>query len=159
MDLCFAAEGDYREAFANRDNRPGPILGQNGKQIGEHKGIHNYTIGQRKGLGISSPKPLFVIRLSAKDNSITLGSREEACRREIQATDLNILMAQEMKIGNQVFAKIRSTGDVQPCVITTADDSRVAVKFDRPQFAPAAGQRLVIYNGQDKVIVGGVISD
>jgi len=177
MELCFAAEGDYRAAL---DSRPakGPILNAAGNVVGQHNGIANYTIGQRKGVRIAAGKPLYVIAISGADNSITLGTREQAESREVSAGNVNVLIPELMHprswgfwggISNplpesgaapaleQLYGKIRSQGEPLRCVLTEADTSSISVRFDEPQFAPAPGQRLVLYDGEGRVTAGGVI--
>ena len=156
MELCFAAEGDYRAALGARA-QPGPILDTAGNVIGEHDGIANYTIGQRKGAGVAAGKPLYVIRISAEENSITLGTREQAECRDVRAEDVNVLIPELMRAGETLYGKIRSQGEPSKCALTAADDAAVAVRFDDPQFAPTPGQRLVLYDADGRVAAGGTI--
>lgn len=156
MELCFAAEGDYRAALGARASK-GPILDTNGNVIGEHEGIANYTIGQRKGARIAAGKPLYVIRISAEDNSIMLGTRDQAESRDVRAEDVNVLVPDLMRPGGQMGGKIRSQGEPSKCELIEASESAVAVRFDEPQFAPTPGQRLVLYDAEDRVVAGGVI--
>ena len=156
MELCFAAEGDYRAALGVRPAK-GSILNAAGNVVGQHNGIANYTIGQRKGVRIAAGKPLYVIGISAADNSITLGTREEAESREVSARDVNALIPELMQAGQTLYGKIRSQGEPSRCVLTEADISSISVRFDEPQFAPSPGQRLVLYDEQGRVAAGGVI--
>ncbi len=157
MELCFAAEGDYR-AVLGAEPEPGPILDTEGNVIGEHEGIVNYTIGQRKGAGIAAGKPLYVIRISAEDNSITLGTREQAESRDVRADDVNVLVDDLMRPGERLRGKIRSQGEPSDCELVQADESTMSVRFDEPQFAVTPGQRLVLYDAADRIVAGGVIA-
>jgi tRNA-uridine 2-sulfurtransferase len=158
MELCFAGEGDYRAALtcAGAD-QPGDITDMRGYKIGEHKGIANYTLGQRRGIGFAGGKPLYVGRICARTNTIALGTRQEVSFRTITATGVNTLIPDDLIAGSRVHAKIRSYGEPQPCCLVDADRTRLTVEFDEPQFAPCPGQRLVLYNGDDNIIAGGTI--
>lgn len=156
MELCFAAEGDYRAALDTQHIK-GPILDAAGNVIGEHEGIANYTVGQRKGIGFAGGKPLYVIAISAKDNSITLGTRDQAESHDINVEDLNVLIPELTQPGAEVFGKIRSQGEPAKCQLTDVSEQTMSVRFDEPQFAPTAGQRLVLYDCQGRVVAGGVI--
>jgi tRNA-uridine 2-sulfurtransferase len=158
MELCFAGEGDYRVALsAEQANREGDITDMRGEVIGKHKGIANYTIGQRRGIGYAGGEPLYVGRIDAASNTISLGTREEVSCASISATDLNILIPEECTRDAQVRAKIRSYGEANPCRIAALTDDSITVEFDTPQFAPSPGQKLVLYNTDDSIIVGGTI--
>lgn len=158
MELCFAGEGDYRRALTGSSvTDPGRILDIDGNIIGEHKGIVNYTIGQRRGLGVAGGVPLYVAKIDPKNNTVTLGTREDACEKTISADTLNILLHDAYKPGSSVFAKIRSTGDPHPCKLLKANPNSMTIEFQSPQFAPTPGQRLVIYNDKNHVIAGAVI--
>jgi tRNA-uridine 2-sulfurtransferase len=158
MELCFAAEGDYR-AVLGAESKPGPILDIAGAVIGEHEGIVNYTIGQRKGARVAAGKPLYVIRISAGDNSITLGTREQAESRDVLAEEVNVLIPELMRPGEKLRGKIRSQGEPAECEIIEAAESTTAVRFEEPQFAVTPGQRLVLYDAEDRVVSGGVIAE
>ena len=157
MELCFAAEGDYRAALDARAE-VGPIFDVAGNVIGEHEGIANYTIGQRKGARVAAGKPLYVTRISAENNSITLGTREQTESRNVSAEHVNILMPEMMRPNaGALYGKIRSQGDPSKCELIEADESTLTVRFDESQFAPTPGQRLVLYDDTDRIVAGGVI--
>lgn len=156
MELCFAAEGDYRAALGAPPVK-GPILDTDGNVIGEHDGIVNYTVGQRKGVRVAAGKPLYVISISAERNSITLGAREYVEVHDVSAGDANILLPDLMRVGDALYGKIRSQGDPTRCVLTEVDGPGFSARFDAPQFAPTPGQRLVLYDCHDRVVAGGVI--
>jgi tRNA-specific 2-thiouridylase len=157
MELCFAGEGDYRTALGLPTPEPGPIVDINGKAIGEHTGIWNYTIGQRRGLGIAAGEPRYVIAIDATANSVTVGTREEAGKRSISAGDLNVLIPEQCVEGAQLQGKIRSYSPPAACTVTAMDDTGLQVRFSTPQFAPTPGQHLVLYDGHQRVVAGGDI--
>ena len=156
MELCFAAEGDYRAALGLPPEN-GPVLDVSGNVIGEHKGIVNYTIGQRKGVRIAAHKPMYVISIDAPNNSITIGERKNALKSDVVAENVNILIPEIIMSTSELFGKIRSQGEPTSCVLVQSDDSTIAVRFNEPQFAPTPGQRLVLYDSLDRVVAGGVI--
>lgn len=157
MELCFAGEDDYRNALGERGKRPGHILNSAGEVIGEHTGIVDYTIGQRKGIGIAARKPLFVSDIDPSANTITVSTRTELFRREVSANCVNILIPGLIHPASRLLGKIRSQGDPEPCEITAIGECCVTVIFDNPVFAPTPGQRLVLYDESSRVAVGGVI--
>jgi len=158
MELCFAGEGDYRSALIGSEaNRDGDITDMLGNKIGTHKGIANYTLGQRKGIGFAGGKPLYVGRIDAQTNTIALGAREEISLSTVRANRINVLIPQELAAGEHVYGKIRSYGDPAPCRIIETGETSLTVEFDEPRFAPCPGQRLVLYNGDDNIIAGGTI--
>ena len=156
MELCFAGEGDYRDALAGVGGESGPILDTAGNVIGEHSGIHNYTVGQRRGMGVAAGKPLYVTRISPKDSSITAGTHAEACRRDVEVEDVNVLIPKKLRVGEELWGKIRSQGGPAECSVADVGGSTVNVRFRKPQFAPASGQKLVLYDGE-RVVAGGTM--
>ncbi|MHC4475867.1 MAG: tRNA 2-thiouridine(34) synthase MnmA [Planctomycetota bacterium] len=158
MELCFSGEGDYRRALdADGAGQPGDITDMEGNVIGRHKGIENYTLGQRRGIGYAGGRPLYVGRIDRRTNTIALGTREQVCSRLVSAKQLNVLVPEEFTPGNRLFGKIRSYGEPQPCQIARAGVDDVTVEFDSPQFAVCPGQRLVLYNSRDSIVAGGTI--
>jgi tRNA-specific 2-thiouridylase len=159
MELCFAGEGDYRAALlAAQANKPGDITDMQGNKIATHKGIANYTLGQRRGVGFAGGKPLYVGRIDTETNTIALGTREEVSSHTIKANQINILIPEELDTDMQVYGKIRSYGDPQPCKVVDASQEHIIIEFDQPQFAPSPGQKLVLYNSADNIVAGGTIS-
>lgn len=158
MDLCFAGGRDYRLALgADALGRGGPILDTAGKVLGQHDGIENFTIGQRKGVRVAAGKPIYVIRIDAARNAIVVGTREDASRRTVRTAEPNVLLPDELVPGARVQGKIRSYGSPDPCTVDAVSDAAMTVTFDTPQFAPTPGQRLVLYNDHDEVVGGGII--
>ena len=159
MELCFAGAGDYRLALEDTQaNRQGDITDMHGNKIGTHKGISNYTLGQRQGIGYAGGKPLYVGRIDADANTITLGTREEVSTHTVTANRINILIPEEFVPEKTFLGKIRSYGDPQPCKLINISENKITAEFDQPQFAPCPGQRLVLYNNDDDIVVGGTIS-
>lgn len=158
MELCFAGEGDYRVALDEKANAPGDLLDMAGQKIGQHKGISHYTLGQRKGIGYAGGQPLYVGRIDAQANTVSLGTREQVCTDRVHVDRLNILDPSALSQGQVTGAKIRSYGAPYRCRIAQSTDTTLEVQFDAPQFAPSPGQRLVLYGHDDQVVAGGVIT-
>ncbi|MHC4552989.1 MAG: tRNA 2-thiouridine(34) synthase MnmA [Planctomycetota bacterium] len=157
MELCFAGEGDYRDAL-NQGETPGDLLDMTGNVIGTHKGIAHYTLGQRRGLGYAAGDPRYVARIDAERNTVTLGTRDEVHHAVVYADELNVLIPEQMQTGGELSGKLRSYGSpTQPCEILECSETDVAVRFDQKQFAPSPGQKLVLYNTADEVVAGGTI--
>ncbi|MBW8016618.1 MAG: tRNA 2-thiouridine(34) synthase MnmA [Planctomycetes bacterium] len=158
MELCFAGEGDYRDALGlDAADREGDMLDMQGNKIGTHKGVANYTLGQRRGLGFAAGEPVYVGRIDPKNNIVALGTRDEVTEKKVSAEDANVLVGDELFVGAKLFGKIRSGGDPYACVVTDVSENGFGVEFDEPVFAPCPGQRIVLYNELDHVIAGGVI--
>jgi tRNA-uridine 2-sulfurtransferase len=160
QDLCFLAGEDYRE-FLKR-NVPeilskGNIVNKSGQILGQHSGLPNYTIGQRKGLGISSPVPLFVISKDAVTNTLVIGSAGELGTRELFAEDVNWITGSSLDSPFRAEVKCRYTGRAASAeVIPTNAGEKVRVVFDTIQRDITPGQAAVFYNG-DEVLGGGII--
>ena len=158
MELCFLGQSNYRELLAPEAGRsPGPVYRIGKGEVAQHKGICNYTIGQRRGLGFSLGEPVYVTHIDPGNNSITVGTYEEACSRLVQAHRLVVHLPDVCVRGGRLYGKIRSKGEPQACDVVDTDEESVTVKFDAPQFAPTAGQRLVIYDTEERVVAGGII--
>ena len=159
QDICFVGDGNYTDFvrdFAPEALKPGPIINMEGKVVGTHKGIAFYTIGQRKRLGVSSLKPLYVADIDRGKNIITVGSREDAMRKSLRVKELNWISVETLSETVRAGVKIRSTMKEEPATIIPKEDKTVIVEFDEPQWALASGQSAVFYDG-DAVIGGGVI--
>ena len=158
MELCFAGENDYRAALTIAEaNQAGDITDMRGNKLGTHRGIANYTLGQRRGIGFAGGKPLYVGKIDAQTNTIALSTKEEISFRTVRANQVNILIHGELIRNKRLFGKIRSYGALQPCKIIEVNGNDVTVEFDEPQFAPCPGQKLVLYNSNDNIIAGGTI--
>jgi len=160
QETCFAPLGDYPEFLAGRAPlafRPGPIKGLDGRILGEHKGIGNYTIGQRRGLGISSPCPLYVIAIDAPRNTVVIGQEKDLYRKKVLASDVHLVSGGKLEEPVTVKAKIRYKHQEARALVTPVSTRRVRVEFDRPQRAITPGQSVVFYRRQ--IVVGGGIID
>ncbi|MFC2011288.1 tRNA 2-thiouridine(34) synthase MnmA [Chloroflexota bacterium] len=136
--------------------KPGPILDKQGNILKEHRGIASYTIGQRKGLGISAKEPFYVTDIDPENNAIIVGSQEELYRDELVASGLNWIAIEELKQPIKVKARIRYLHREAEAIITPLSDGKVHVKFMEPQMAITPGQAVVFYCG-DMVVGGGTI--
>ena len=159
QDLCFLAGEDYRN-FLQRNAaemlRPGGIVTRDGGYLGEHSGLANYTIGQRKGLGIASPVPLYVLAKDAVTNSLIVGTQAELGSHELTARDVNWVSGEPPREAFQAEVKIRYTAKEAQALVTPLDGNRVRVRFDAPQRDITAGQAAVFYEG-DILLGGGII--
>jgi len=149
--------GDYRELL-NTVPSSGPILDRYGRVLGIHKGIWNYTIGQRKGLGIQSEKPLYVIDIDPERNAIIVGEERELYREEFYAEELNWVSIEKLEEPIEVKVKIRYKSNETDCTVIPVSEDRVLVRFKTPQRAVTPGQASVFYDG-DIVVGGGIIED
>ncbi|MFO7899814.1 MAG: tRNA 2-thiouridine(34) synthase MnmA [Planctomycetota bacterium] len=157
-DLCFAGQDDYRAALGpNPDAGPGDVLDLDGNVIGRHRGISNYTYGQRGGLGIAAGIPLYVVDIDPTRNTVTLGDRDAARRRDVCARHLNILAPDQLAVGSRLFGKVRAHQRAGACRATEIADDRLVVRFETPQHGVAPGQHLVLYSESGQVIAGGEI--
>lgn len=147
-------DGDYNELLQIEDQE-GNIIDTNGKILGKHKGIWNFTIGQRKGIGVSSTEPLYVLELKKYTNEVIIGPADKTFKKSLIATNLNWIGIEDLTHELRAQAKIRSTQ--QPVdVKLLPNSSNVKVEFDEPQKSIAIGQSVVFYDG-DIVLGGGVI--
>ena len=147
--------GDYNELLGVND-KEGNIVDLNGKVLGIHKGIWNYTIGQRKGIGISSTEPLYVIELRKDTNEVVIGPKDKTMKDSLYASDLNWII-QPKSNQFEAQAKIRSTQEPVK-VVVNVQDSSIFVKFYDMQKSIAIGQSIVLYD-EDLVLGGGIITD
>ena len=161
QDICFVPNGDYSSVikkFRPESFKKGKIIDLNGNQIGEHEGIINYTIGQRKGIKISSDKPLYVININADNNTVIVGRKENLEIKEIQLRELNIL-AKHKEFEKEINVKVRSTGRLLKAKINFIDKlAKVEILEKETGISP--GQACVFYSKDevgDKVLGGGWI--
>ena len=157
QEICFIEDKNYFrfiEKLSPVAGEPGPILDVNGKVVGTHKGLYCYTMGQRKGLGIPSLEPHYVIKIDPLKNTLCVGSREEAKIRRFFVEDVNWLLSPEESFF-RATVKVRSMMEARPASVEILSEG-VMVIFDEPQWAPAPGQSAVFYDG-DTVIGGGII--
>ncbi len=159
QDICFIPDNDYARfvrAHTGVDAVPGPILDREGNVLGEHRGITSYTIGQRKGLGISSWAPLYVVAIDREKNTVTVGGKEEVYATKLVASALNWVSVERPEKPLSVRAKIRYLHQETEAVVTPAGEDEVRVVFREPQMAITPGQAIVFYDG-DTVVGGGTI--
>lgn len=156
MEICFLSEGDYRISFGET-GKTGPIVDTSGAKLGEHNGIENFTVGQRKGLGLTSKRPLFVAEIIPNDNTVVVAARDELMKRTVAASFVNVLLPEALTNGARLDGKIRSQSKTARCTVELRGDDSLTAVFDEPQFAPAPGQYLALYDG-DRLVAGGVIA-
>ena len=159
QEICFIPEGNYANFLKNyipQAAEPGPILDEQGNRLGSHRGIMSYTIGQRKGLGISSTEPLYVIAIEPERNAIVVGGRDRVFGDELIAARLNWIATAKPTQPITVKARIRYRHRETEATVKPLDESRVSVKFKEPQMAITPGQAIVFYDG-DIVLGGGTI--
>ncbi len=159
QDLCFLGDGDYRRFL--RDNAPevmnaGPIVRRDGAVIGEHSGLANYTIGQRKGLGITSAEPMYVIGTNPYRNALIVGTADELGGSELTAKRVNWVSGVAPGAPFEAQVKIRYKAKPVPATITPLPDSRMQVRFGEPLRDITPGQGAIVYNG-DVCLGGGII--
>ena len=159
QDLCFLAGEDYRN-FLQRNAaamlRPGEILTRAGRNVGMHTGLANYTIGQRKGLGVASPVPLYVLGKDSATNSLIVGTQEELGSCELTARDVNWVSGEVPEGSFRAEVKIRYTAKEALALVTPIDGNQARVQFDAPQRDITAGQAAVFFDGDD-LLGGGII--
>ena len=159
QDICFVPDGDYAkfiEKYTGKIYKSGDFVNLNGEILGRHKGIIRYTIGQRRGLGISSENPLYVCNKNIEKNTVTLGSSESLLTTEVIADDINLISVSSIKEPIRAKAKTRYNMKEQPCTVSQIDENRIKIIFDETQRAVTKGQAVVIYDG-DIVVGGGTI--
>jgi len=159
QEICFVGNNkyaDFMKGFSPESVRPGPIVDMQGTVVGEHTGIAFYTIGQRRGLGVQSLQPHYVVRIDQKNNTLTVGSRDDVMQRDITVRDLNWVCIDAPDSPFAASVKIRSTMREMPARVSPVSRERVQVAFETAQWAPAAGQSAVFYE-DDRVLGGGII--
>jgi tRNA-uridine 2-sulfurtransferase len=160
QELCFVPDCNYRDFLIERGAkpRPGPIVDGQGRVLGHHKGIIGYTVGQRRGLGVCGPSPLYVIRIDPKTNTVVVGAKEQTKISVMRMARTSVLRSVPIAAGERFEVKIRSTSRAVSCTIEDSVNDSFAVGFDEPQSGVSPGQAAVLYEG-DRVIAGGWIED
>ena len=154
QEICFVPDHDYAAFVAKRAPAAaagGAIVDENGRVLGRHAGIHRFTVGQRKGLGLASPFPLYVLALRPADRQVVVGTRTALERTTLTASDVNWIV--EPNGQTRVTAQIRHRHAPAAATVTKIDDARADVVFDAAQIAITPGQAVVFYDGD--VVVGG----
>jgi tRNA-specific 2-thiouridylase len=149
-------DGDYNELLGVKE-KEGNIVDLNGKVLGKHKGIWNYTIGQRKGIGVSSTEPLYVISLKKETNEVVIGPADKTFKKSLVAVNLNWIGIENLTEERKAQAKIRSTQQPVSVLLKPLTDGNVEVTFDELQKSIAIGQSVVFYDN-DLILGGGVIN-
>ena len=159
QEICFIPDDNYSrflKAYMPEMAKPGSILDREGNTLGEHRGILFYTIGQRKGLGISAEEPMYVVAIDRGRNAIIVGSKEDVYSDELIAADINWIAKQSPKQPIELKAKIRYRHREADTVIMSISRSEAHVKFKQAQMAITPGQAIVFYD-KDTVVGGGTI--
>ncbi len=159
QELCFVPDGNtasFIEARHPAVAHSGPIKDQDGRQVGRHDGIHRFTVGQRKGLGLSTSRPLYVLAIDADENAVTVGGRQALEQTRLTASSVNWITGTPPSAPCPVTARIRHRHADASATVEPLPDDRVAVHFELPQCAVAPGQAVVFYDG-DSVLGGGWI--
>jgi tRNA-specific 2-thiouridylase len=160
QDVCFISGLGYADYIKKKSGvvmEPGDIVDLSGKVLGRHKGVIFYTIGQRRGLGISHSAPLYVVGIDVKANRIIVGAKKDVLKSSLIAERLNWIEVEDIDKPMRVTAKIRYNHKMAKAIVTRADKDSVRVDFDEPQEAPTPGQAVVFYD-KDIVIGGGWIT-
>ena len=156
QEVCFITNDDYK-TFLKKNGQEeveGKIILTDGTVLGNHKGLFNYTIGQRKGLNISYKEPLYVIQLDIKNNNLIVGTNNELFNQELTATNMNYLVEKDEFFKTKLFAKIRSRGNLEEVDTVTEEQNRLKIKFKDKLRAITPGQLIVFYN-ENKECLGG----
>src|SRR5687768_6271274 len=156
QEICFVPTGDYAAFVAKKQPdvaRAGAIVDERGKKLGDHGGVHRFTIGQRKGLGISAPQPLYVLKLDPATRTVVVGAREALEGTRLTASGVNWISLDEPRDWMRVAAQIRHRHAAAPARVRALGDCRAELEFHSPQQAITPGQAVVFYDGD--VVVGG----
>jgi tRNA-specific 2-thiouridylase len=161
QEICFVPGGDYKrfiDAYLAEQGEAlpdtaGDLVTANGEIIGEHAGIHNFTVGQRKGLGVATGSPLYVIQISGANKQVIVGGEEHLYSRTLRARRVNLIAVDDLHDSMRVTVKIRHRHEPAPAMIERTGHDEILVSFDEPQRAITPGQAAVFYDGD--VVVGG----
>lgn len=155
-DICFIPDGNYKKFLENNSDikpNPGNIVLKDGTILGKHNGLYNYTIGQRKGLGIAYRVPLFVIGFDSSKNELIVGEESDIYKTEMLVNDINLLLVDELKEPTKVNVKTRYSSKEEEAVIEMVGDNLIKVKFVNPVARITPGQSAVFYI--DDIVYGG----
>lgn len=160
QDICFVPDGDYVSAikrFSGKEYESGDFVDKEGNVLGKHKGIVAYTVGQRKGLGIASDRPLYVCKLDTANNRVVLGFDEDLYSKTVDVSDVHWISEKTPTAPLRCKVKLRYRMKEQIATVYPVDNNTVHIEFDEPQRAKTAGQAAVFYDGEI-VLGGGIIS-
>ncbi|NCC42147.1 MAG: tRNA 2-thiouridine(34) synthase MnmA [Clostridia bacterium] len=156
QDICFVQNGSYAqfiERYTKKKYPKGNFVDVDGKILGEHRGIIYYTVGQRKGLGLSFSEPMFVCRVVPEDNTVVLGRAKDLFSKTLTARDINLISMDEIRKPMRLKAKVRYRQAEQWAVVEQIGEDKLRIEFDEPQRAVTKGQAVVLYDGE--IVVGG----
>jgi tRNA-specific 2-thiouridylase len=161
QEICFVPGGDYKrflDAYLEEQGEAlpdtsGELVTTDGRVLGEHGGVHNFTVGQRKGLGVATGSPLYVIQINGQSGQVVVGSDEALYSRNLRARRVNLIAVEKLNAPMRVTVKIRHRHEGAPAMMESAGPDEVLVNFDQPQRAITPGQAAVFYDGD--VVVGG----
>ncbi len=156
QDICFVPDGDYvstLKRYTGKEYEPGDFVDMDGNVLGKHKGIVGYTIGQRKGLGISAAYPLYVVKLDVKNNKVILGKNEDLFSKYVSVKNINWIDPTDDRVEFDCKAKVRYRMIEQDCHVTRTGKDTAKIVFNEPQRAITPGQAAVFYDGE--VVLGG----
>ncbi len=161
QEICFVPGGDYKrfidaylaEQGESLPDTAGEIVTTSGEVIGEHSGIHQFTVGQRKGLGVATGSPLYVIQVNGAQRQVVVGGGDELLSNTLRARDLNFISVSDLREPMRITCKIRNRHEAAPALLQKSGDDEVLVTFDQPQRAITPGQAAVFYDGD--IVVGG----
>lgn len=159
QDICFVPDGDYAaflERYIGKRYPSGDVLDLSGQVIGQHRGAVRYTIGQRKGLGLTLNEPVYVCRKDMAANTVTVGPEQALFSQELWADDMNWISIDRLPKPMRVYAKIRYRQTEQPATVYPDENGKIRILFDKPQRAVTAGQAVVLYDC-DTAVGGGII--
>lgn len=160
QDICFVPDGNYSRFIENYSGKKlpeGNFVDRNGNILGRHKGISHYTIGQRKGLGLSMGRPVFVTAIRPDTNEVVIGSGDALYSRSLLASGINMMAEPAITDGMRVTAKVRYAHQGAPASLYRFGEDRLEVVFDEPQRAVTPGQAVVFY--RDDIVIGGATID
>ena len=159
QDICFVPDGDYAsfiEQYTGQSSEPGDFVDKEGKVLGKHKGQIHYTIGQRRGLGISAPESLYVCGKSLDSNKVILGGKQDLMSTCCYINDINLIPFDHLDKPIKCKVKTRYRQPEQPATVEQLGDDLLKITFEEPQRAVTPGQAAVLYDG-DMVLGGGTI--
>ena len=160
QDICFIPDGDYVRFIREYTGEPpkkGRFIDVNGKDLGENKGVSSYTIGQRRGLGLSMPHPPYVIELRPEDNTVVVGKEDMLYSKSLDAEDINLIPVDKLDTPIRAQVKIRYSDPGHSAIVHQISENKLHIEFDEAKRAITKGQAAVIYDG-DLVIGGGTIA-
>ncbi len=159
QDICFVPDGDYAtyiEESIGKESVPGNFVLSDGTVVGTHKGIIHYTVGQRKGLGLSLGHPAFVLEIRPETNEVVVGTKEESMSVYVRANQVNFMSVEDLTEPKRVWAKIRYNHRGAWCTAEKTGEDEILCTFEEPQRAITPGQAVVLYDGE-YVLGGGTI--